>query len=634
MLKEGILQAYFEPNDFNLMNQRKLILLILGIVYLIGHFLIGNWKGRLYGGDSNGYYLHVVSFFVNQDVGDYDQSLASLKEHHPKAINPKDDKFGIRLTEKGRYYIKYTVGVGLMETPFFLLAHAYASLSDIYKADGWSKPYMLLVNLSVVFYTLLGFYFLILILEKFFPISIISYTVLAIGLATNIFYQATFATMAHPFLFFNFCLLIYLTIQFYDLPSKLKAFGIGAVIGLIALTRVPEVVAVFVPLLWGVYNPTTLKNRISFFWGQWNYLLLAVIGFILLFSPQIFYWYYVSGHLFFNPYQGEGFNFLKPNIYNGWFHFKNGWLIYTPIMTFSLVGWGLLRRYCKEAQLAVFSFVFLNAWVHYSYYIWNYFPGLGSRPMVETYPLLAFGLAAFFCYCQEKRWLKYLPIPLILFFSWLNLFQTWQLKKGIIWTQHSSPAFYWETFGTLSPTRASLIAYDSKEFQPDSSRLTFLKTIAFEDFEDTTQFEVSQMYQYSGQFSLFDPSKFPNCTAEFKLKRYDIRARDWLYVGIKSYRARTDAGLHRNHLELLAVELYDETNRKVKWTHVKFPRHVGNPTNSIWYPGAIDKWGEGGFFIRIPWSANPDWRVNVYIMNPHDKRIYLDDFHIEHFINY
>jgi hypothetical protein len=35
----------------------------------------------LYYGDPNGYYLHVVSFFVNQDVGDYDQTITSLQRY-------------------------------------------------------------------------------------------------------------------------------------------------------------------------------------------------------------------------------------------------------------------------------------------------------------------------------------------------------------------------------------------------------------------------------------------------------------------------------------------------------------------------------------------------------------------------
>ena len=72
-------------------------------------------------------------------------------------------------------------------------------------------------------------------------------------------------------------------------------------------------------------------------------------------------------------------------------------------------------------------------------------------------------------------------------------------------------------------------------------------------------------------------------------------------------------------------------NHRKKWTHIKFARQVGNKTNSIWHSGAVNQWGHAGFFVRIPWDANPAWRLKVSVWNPHDKKIYLDDFYIEHF---
>jgi hypothetical protein len=78
---------------------------------------------------------------------------------------------------------------------------------------------------------------------------------------------------------------------------------------------------------------------------HYRWLLLACLGFTAVFSIQIIYWYYVSGHLVFNPYQGEGFNFLEPKIHKGWFDFANGWLVYTPIMGLALIGLFSLSSY-------------------------------------------------------------------------------------------------------------------------------------------------------------------------------------------------------------------------------------------------------------------------------------------------
>jgi len=613
------------------MKTRNYLVFFIAIFYIIGQFTVDNWKTRLYHGDSNGYYLHVVSFFVNQDVGDYDKTLTSLLETNPTSFDPRTDKFGIRLTEKGRMYIKYTVGVSVMETPFFLLAHAYAKLSGTYPADGWSLPYIFCVNLSVIFYVIIGFYLLIPILLKYFPKRPVIFAVLSVALATNLFFQATYITMAHGFLFFDFCLLIFLTDRFYEQPDWKKATMIGATIGLITLTRVPEVVGALVPVLWGIYNWETLKNRVTFFQKNFSYLLMAAVAFFAVFSLQFAYWYYVSGKLVFNPYQGETFNFLKPDIYNGWFNFANGWLIYTPIMAFSLIGWLFLRKYAPAVQLAVLSFVGLNAWIHYSYYVWNYFPGLGSRPMVETYALLSFGLAAFYLFCYNRKWLRWLPIAILLFFTWLNLFQTWQMRKGVIWTERSNKAFYWATFGTMQPTIESMRAYDSREFQPDTSNLVRLKNIAFENFEDSTRFSVASDVQVSGQFSLFQPVEFVTLMDKVKFSDYAIQPENWIYVSVQGYKKKEHHEWTRDKLEDLVVEIKNEKGDIEKWTSIKISSHLGNKDYSIWHTGTDNLWDEAGFYVKIPSQSKPDWTMKIYIRNTYLEKIYLDDFRVEHY---
>lgn len=608
------------------MKQRYLLLLLIAIVYIAGNLTLDRWKTTLYYGDSNNYYLHVVSFFVNQDVGNYDKSIGSLLEVRPDATDARKDKFGIRLTEKGRYYIKYTLGVGVMETPFFLIAHAYAKMSDKYEANGWTRPYFLAVGFAVICYVLIGFNLLIKVLNSYFPKRVTALTVLAIAFATNLFFQSTYLTMAHGFLFFDYCVLIYLTIHFYKSPGIWRALGIGAMVGLIALTRVPEVISALVPLLWGVISWQSLKDRIQFFVKNYSYLLLASIGFFAVFSIQIAYWYYVSGHFFFNPYEGEGFNFLRPNIHKGWLHYANGWLIYTPIMAFSLLGWLFLRKYHPGSQLAIFAFVGLHSFIHYSYYAWTYFPGLGQRPMVETYPLLSFGLAACFLFFTEKKWLSWLPIVLLVFFTWLNFFQTWQMKKGVIWTERANKAFYWETFGTLKSTINSLRAYDTKRFQPDSSQLEMVEIIVEENFEDSTQYSVNREFVHSGQFSFYEVKEYSNLV-EGTLG--DIAPCDWLGLSIYAYMKGVDRPWNRDLCEILILEIYDEKGQKQNGSSIPISAYIGNTDHSIWSTGEIDRWGEASFFLEVPKKAKPSWTYKAYIFNPHGQKLYLDDLQLK-----
>ena len=609
------------------MKPRYLLLLLIAIGYIGGNFVVDRWGKTLYYGDSNGYYLHVVSFFVNQDVGDYDKTITTLRQVNPDSSDPREDVYGIRLTDKGRRYIKYTVGVPLMEAPFFLLAHAYTKLTSQYPADGWSKPYLLAVGFAIIFYVLLGFYLLIGILQRYFSSQITTLVVLSLAFATNLFFHATYVTMAHGFLFFDYCLLLYLTIRFYETPSTLRALGLGAMVGLITLTRVPEIVSALIPLLWGVTSMETLRERLRFIGANLKYVVAAPVGFLLGFSLQFAYWYYVSGHLIFNPYEGEGFNFLKPNILRGWFDFANGWLIYTPIMAFSLLGWPLLRRYCRAPQLAILAFVGLHAYIHYSYYAWTYFPGLGSRPMVETYPLLAFGLAASYQYCSERKWLRWLPVTALVLFTALNLFQTWQMRQGIIWSERGNRAFYLETFATLTPTLNSHRAYESNELQPDEADITLVKPLVQQGFEDTTLFATVTDVTHSGNYALYDTREFLPWKAELNLS--DMQPRDWLKVGVSAYIREADRLHERDKAAVLVVEIVDENGKKKKWKCILIAPFIGNKEHHIWPTGEVNMWDEASFYVRLPRGLQPNWRANVFVWNAPGQKMILDDLYVE-----
>jgi hypothetical protein len=573
--------------------------------------------------------MHVVSFFINQDVGNYDKTITSLRSKHPELPDPRDDEFGIRLTEKGRRYIKYSLGVGLMETPFFLAAHVFASQSDSYDADGWSLPYCLAIACSGIFYIVIGFFFLFRVLETYFSKRISVLVVIAIAFATNLFYQGTFVTMAHGFLFFDYCLLLYFTMRFRQAPSTLKAFGIGATVGLITLTRVPEVISVLIPLLWGVTGWRSLKNRILGAIKYKQFLIVGATGFVLLFAIQFCYWHYVSGQLVFNPYSGEGFNFLRPQILNGWFHFANGWLIYTPIMLLGLAGLIFLFRLHKGLPLCIIVFVGLQAFIHYSYYAWTYFPGFGSRPMVETYPLMALGLAAFFAFCHQRKWLTWIPLMIVILLSGLNLFQTWQVQRGLFYSERGSKAFYLEMFGKTEPTLNALRAYDSHELQPDESRVALDRILVIRDFEDSTEYNVSKEIWLSGEQALYDSREYLNLIEDLSLQ--GMEPRNWLRLEISAFIRDEDRLHQRDQCAELVLELYDGKHRRREWVGTKISSYVGNTGHSIWSTGEVNMWDDASVYVRLPRAFKSDWTANVFVWNPHGQKMYLDDFQMAYY---
>ena len=589
---------------------------------------MGLWKEMLRGGDSHSYYLHVVSFFIHDDVGQYDRSIAALKEIYPAYSDPRLDPYGIRPTEKGRLYIKYPVGVGVMETPFFLIAHLVAKLSPEYKEDGWSTPYFFFIGISTMCYVLIALSILFSLLTRYFSARTAFITLLTIALATNLFYQSTWVAMAHGFLFFLHTVLIYLTIQFYERPRIRTAIGLGATIGMITITRVPEVLTALIPLLWGVYNRTTLTARIQFIGKHARHLLYAFAAFALVSSIQVFYWHYVSGKLFFNPYSGETLNLLKSHLIGGWFHFSNGWLIYAPVMSLSLLGWFFLRRYYPQALVPSIVFVLLHAYVHYSWYAWTYFPGFGSRPMVETYALLSFSLAAFYLWCTKSRFTQWIPVTCLVLFSALNLFQTWQQSQGIIYSEQHNKAFYVESFGKTKHTLHAMRAWDSKEIQPDTNDLELLSTLVMESFEDSISFNRSDSIKHSGSYSLYDPAEH---TYQVSIPFRQLEGGDWIEIGTAAFMLPQDKPENNTKCALLTCELVDEKGKRIKGRGINIARQIGNVQYSFWSAGETNVWGIASCFIKLPGKRHPEGEIRLGIWNPHHQKIHIDDLFVKHY---
>ena len=332
----------------------------------------------------------------------------------------------------------------------------------------------------------------------------------------------------------------------------------------------------------------------------------------------------------FQKVRNESFDFLKPRIHKGWFNFKNGWLIYTPIMAFSLIGLYHLWKKLPGMVLPILLFVGLNAWIHYSYYIWNYYPGFGSRPMIECYPLLALSLAAFYQNLLRHKYLKYLPFVILVFFSWLNIFQSWQMKEGIIFTEQGSAPFYKATFGTMDTSIESLRTYDCHRTQPKPSDIVLVDTLHWNDFEKLTQ-QSSNTFSASGQKSLFNNVDKIHSLVEFNFGDKSILPGDWIFVGIKAYRKKEDMAWNRISLENLVMRFTNENQKEKRWAHVKMASHIKNDDYNIWHCGTPDVWGEAGFFMQISSSANEEWTLETYIDNPNKLKLYLDDYVVLHY---
>jgi hypothetical protein len=434
--------------------------------------------------------------------------------------------------------------------------------------------------------------------------------------------------MSHWYLFFWFACLVYATHFWYKKEKLRYAILLGLSCGFITLTRPNEIICLLIPALYGVGSWADLQARFRHVRAH-IFKYSAAAGFFLLpILPQVLYWLWITGSPIFYSYGDESFNFLKPRVYDGVFHFKNGWLVYTPVMGLAVLGLILLWR-DKNWRLPVYAFLPLHLYIIYSWWCWNYINGFGSRPMVETYALLAIPLGHTLQFLMKRSATTVVMAMLLLFFAGLNLFQTWQFSQGILWSQSASSGYYISTFGKTELTYEDLVAYDTREAQPDSNRLDLVRLLYFNDFEDSTQQNLTDTLVKNGRFALaLDGEAVLSPLFETSLKDAGIQAGDWIKF---SAWCRSEIKEPRLHLmNKMVVQFYRE-GKDLKKRGLLIENKVAADQLSIW-GGNIKKWGWLSFFSKVPRNVKQTDTLRVFVIRePSQVPVFVDDMRVELF---
>jgi len=358
-------------------------------------------------------------------------------------------------TPTGKKAVGTTYGMSLLYSPFFMLGHVAALISN-YDADGYSRPYHVALNFSAMFYLWLGMICLVKVLRRYFKDKVIAFTLFAIVIGTNLFYYTTReAPMTHSFLFSLFALFLWLTIKFYDKPSLKRIMIAGLVAGLITLVRPTNIIVLLVFFLWNISSFDDLKNRARFFTKKYYWVALMAAAFVLIWVPQFIYWHYVSGKIFYFTYgeSGGGFFFNNPQIFNILFSYKKGWLVYTPLMIFALAGIFMLRKKIPGLFLPLLLFKAVNIYILASWWCWWFGGSFGLRSFIESYAFLSIPFACFVDMgFRQKNYLRIPVLSVLVLLIGFNQFQTRQYNNNAIHWWWMNKEAYWETFLKLHPT--------------------------------------------------------------------------------------------------------------------------------------------------------------------------------------
>jgi len=425
----------------------KLSIILIGLAIVFSMLSKKHWNSekRIIAWDVITYYAYLPATFIYHDISL--EFIDNYKGEHHFII-------WAETTPNGKKVLKMTMGLSLLYLPFFLLSHVFALITD-FDAGGYSAPYKFALQLSSLFYLIIGLVFLRKTLLRYFSDKVSSLSILLIFFATNLQYYSTHeATMSHAYNFSLFAIFIWLTIRWYEKLSIKNTILLGLLSGMIILVRPTNILVLLFFVFWDVKSITDFKNRLRLFYKEIGKFLLMVLFAFLIWLPQFLYWKMQTSSFLYFSYGDEGFFFDSPQIINGLFSYRKGWLIYSPIMIFAIIGIFFLKEKLKAFFLPVLIFIVLNIYVVLSWWAWWYGGSFGLRAFIDSYALLIFPLAALLSYFYEgkKKISQLIVLVLSIVFIAHGIFQTQQYYHGSIHWDSMSKAAYWNSFGRLRPT--------------------------------------------------------------------------------------------------------------------------------------------------------------------------------------
>lgn len=501
-------------------------------------FLSSPWReGRAITYDPAGYYMALPAKFIYDDLATF-----SFYDSLATQYKISDAVSHTTTLPNGNRVMKYSLGMAILSSPGFFVGHQVAKASEVYPADGYSTPYYFYLMMWSLLWSFIGLWVLRKVLLHFFDDWTVAATLIILVLTTNYLnYAGTNNLMSHSFLFTLYAFLLYLSWKWHEKTNWSTAISIGVVIGLMALTRPTEIIAAIIPLLWGIGQTGDWSRQLAKFKTHALQLLLAAGIMLMIGTIQLMYWKAISGQWIFYSYTDQGFDFLHPKLYQGLFSFRKGWLIYTPIMLFAIIGlWPLFRKH-KSVFWSILVFSIINIYIVYSWKIWTYGGSIGSRAMVQSYAVWCIPLAAFIQYILYERsfsW-KIAFAILILFFTDLNLLMSWHARapSGRWHAEYMTRAYYAKIAGrTVVPQSAKKFLDIATELP--NTQIRSIDTLVLETFDapqDSTINGRTRKYARSGSHAIRINANYPAFEPMAKVLPDRDYEKIWLRASVNTF---------------------------------------------------------------------------------------------------
>ena len=365
-----------------------ILFVLLFSVYVTIFMLHAKIVGKTIYGDGIFYFSWIRSITFDGDVdmaNDY-ACFAITDSQQPLGTNGKTGN-------------KFAIGPALLWSP------SYLTVKTIVGGNGCGFPYQLAVGFTSVLAAIAGLLFLYRTLTRFYPRTVSALSVAAIAFATNmLFYGAVDPVNSHAVSFFAAS--VFVTALYGS--DFVFSFMTGASFGLLLATRPQDIlyVLLIIPLYKKIHVPK------------------LILGFILLFLPQLLAWQALYGKFWTSPYLAgsEGFDFLHPHILGVLLTPSSGLFLWTPIVFIACLGLPILFMKKRTIGIPILAIVAFQLVLIASWSTWWQGASYSGRMFIGTLPLMGFGLSEVF-WLIKKRFFQgaFLIRMLVLSLTILNM---------------------------------------------------------------------------------------------------------------------------------------------------------------------------------------------------------------------
>ncbi len=362
-------------------SKKYLITLFLLLAFVFGAFI--NGTPFIF---SDGYgYFHVAKTLVTE--GNF--VTETQPEYYPYTRHAVTYK-------NGKYITVYSAGSAILMWPFMTASkyiqatiHPNSTVyNDYYKAfDGISIEDGIATIIASSFYAFITLILIYKILKNLGftdKVSVISTLLVYVG-SFALYYIFESPSYSHTFELFAVAALIYSTIKFGKLFQYRYMLLAGIFAGLLVIIRPADVLIVIPIFLYNLFY----RNIKSAAWIIVGSLPFAAI---FLYYNKISYDCYLCSS--YKVLWNQDFSATQFQLFNLLFSDIRGWLIYSPIMIFGIIGLFFYARKSIQSTLLYILPVILTILIYSFWPIWWAGDSVGQRFLLVLVPFMAIGIAA------------------------------------------------------------------------------------------------------------------------------------------------------------------------------------------------------------------------------------------------